>query len=334
MADEAEAADERKKIEEYLKLYAMEEVLDEIVNGIIVDMPINPYMAIAASMEAKTMCEIISIALNPVVVGANLFGVEATVVTNITAFKGVACYSSRAEQSELDEIRDYETLKTSIEDIILELDPTNIAKVDEVISGVPGIDNAESMAISIACCRAAARHKAIKPFQFFSELMGIDWKKKTTIPVPIVSVLSRVSEDRLYTQNISLVVTTDKTESFAGTLNKIMVASRAVARHESMRYPSMVSNIGCIAVDNETTLIDAMKIVKSALQECNAATMFKMGVNLSANKMLMVAEGEEVSVHVVCVVSYHIRPLYTPYNTLLTLIHSPTLLTGDILLRI
>lgn len=291
MSDDAEAANERKKIEDYLKLYCMEECLDEIVNGIIIDQPSNPYMAIAAAMEAKTLCEIIDISLSPAIVGQNIFAVQATVVTNIGPFTGVASYATDEEQTNVDEIRDYDALKSSIQDIILELDPTNVSKIDELIAGVPGIEMAESMAISIACCRAASRHKAIKPYQFISGLMGIDYEKKLNIPLPIVSVLSRVSEDRLFTQNINLVAT-NRAESFVETLCKIMTASRVIAANDSMKRPAMVSSCGSASVD-EVGLMDAIKIVRQALSETGATNQFKLGVNFSADKMLMQVEGEE-----------------------------------------
>jgi enolase len=291
MSDDAEAANERKKIEDYLKLYCMEECLDEIVNGIIVDMPSNPYMAIAAAMEAKTMCEIIDISLSPIVVGQNIFGVQATVVTNIGPFTGVACYSTFAEENQPDEIRNYDALKSSIQDIILELDPTNISKIDQLMAAVPMIEMAESMAISIACCRAAARHKAIKPYQFISGLMEIDWKKRLQIPLPIVSILSRVSEDQSFTQNITLVAT-DRVQSFATALRMTMTASRAIAAHENMKKPSMVSSCGSASIA-EIGLTDAIKMVKQALSDTGVSNIFKLGVNLSANQMIIPIEGEQ-----------------------------------------
>ena len=50
---------ERSIIENYLKEFAIQECLDEVVNELVEQRPKNPYMHISKFMETKTLGEIL-----------------------------------------------------------------------------------------------------------------------------------------------------------------------------------------------------------------------------------------------------------------------------------
>jgi len=52
---------ERKLVEDYLKLYCIEELIDEALNEICERRPTNPYVDLARLIEAKTLPEIIDV---------------------------------------------------------------------------------------------------------------------------------------------------------------------------------------------------------------------------------------------------------------------------------
>ena len=89
MADDDEnEQNDRQMVEEYLKLYCIEEILDETLNDIVERRPTNPYVEIAKLIEAKTMPEIIEVLIKPVLSASGACGVEAIVNTNLGKFSG------------------------------------------------------------------------------------------------------------------------------------------------------------------------------------------------------------------------------------------------------
>ncbi len=117
-----DSSTEKREVEEYMKLYCMEECLDEIMNEIIIERPTNPYVAMALLCESKTLPEIIDVSFKSILVGGEL-GVQANFTTNIATFTGVATYST---VSEVKELKDYTMLREKIRDSILSLDPVNV----------------------------------------------------------------------------------------------------------------------------------------------------------------------------------------------------------------
>ena len=71
---------EKKEIEEYMKLYCLEQCLDEIMNIIVVDKPTNPYMEISKLFQSKTLPEIIDISFQPIIISGTT-GVRAVLLT-------------------------------------------------------------------------------------------------------------------------------------------------------------------------------------------------------------------------------------------------------------
>jgi hypothetical protein len=120
--------------------------------------------AIAAAMEAKTMAEIIAVNLVPTVTCGGQAGVQAIVETNIARFVGDATFSPLSESDE-DIFRDLSEILARCQETLTKKDPRNMADVDSVISGIDGITSPIKLALSIACCKAGARHKVLGAFE-------------------------------------------------------------------------------------------------------------------------------------------------------------------------
>jgi len=239
-----DSSNEKREVEEYLKLYCMEECLDEIMNEIILERPTNPYVAMALLCESKTMPEIIDVTFKSVLIGDEL-AVQANLTTNIATFSGIATYALPAETKEL---RDYTMLREKVRDAVLDIDPVNITKVDEGIAKLSGVDPAESLALSIACVRAGARHKGMKLYQYIASVSGLK-EEDVCIPAPVVSVLSRIVEGQ-DTQDITL--TSTKAGSFSSAMESLLQCASLVARSDGVLKPRTLSAWGspCITGAN------------------------------------------------------------------------------------
>ena len=110
------------------------------------------------------MAEIISVNLVPILTSGGLAGVQAVIETNIARFTGAASYPPLAADSDEDMFRDFTEILGLIQEILLKRDPRNMADIDDVISQIEGITQPIKLALSIACCRAGARHKVIRCF--------------------------------------------------------------------------------------------------------------------------------------------------------------------------
>ena len=115
---------DRQKIEEYLKLYCIEEILDETINDIIERRPTNPYVEIAQLIEAKTMPEIIEVVIVPTLVGGGRCGVTAKIQTNLGCYTGQCGYPF--DNTEL--FRDYTIASTKIGDALKKSPVSSIFK--------------------------------------------------------------------------------------------------------------------------------------------------------------------------------------------------------------
>ena len=160
---------ERKAVEDYLKLYCIEELIDEALNAVLEIRPLNPYVEIAKIIESKTLPEIIDIKIRPVCTANANGGILIQVITNLGTFE-----SSVGETFESvpgsDRMRDYVIVESKISSILKSVDPREMSKVDDLINGIPNIDGQISLALSIACCKAGARHKGLSLYKYISEL--------------------------------------------------------------------------------------------------------------------------------------------------------------------
>lgn len=253
MTEERDSANEKKEVEDYLKQFCMEECLDEIMNEIVIERPTNPYVAMALLCESKTLPEIIDVSFKSVIVCGAL-AVQANFTTNISTFTGIATYKqSNSEEPVI--MKDYSMLREKIRDAILEVDPVNLFKVDECVATLAGVDPAESLALSIACCRAGARHKGMKLYHYLAHTVGLK-EEELCIPTPVVSVLSRIIEGQS-TQDIT--VTSTKAGTFTGAMELILHTASLVAKDDTVTKPQTLSIWGSPCL-NTANINEAAKV--------------------------------------------------------------------------
>ena len=79
---------DRQLVEEYIKLYCLEELFDETINYLIENKPLNPYKNISNFILQNTMPEILKIKISPRIIGQNLFGIQVDILSNLGTFTG------------------------------------------------------------------------------------------------------------------------------------------------------------------------------------------------------------------------------------------------------
>ena len=115
---------ERKKIEDYLKLYCIEDLMDETLNQLLEIRPSNPYVYLGNLIQAKTMPEIIDLKIRPICTANARSGVKASVITNLGTFE--ACVGEIAGLSEGDVLRNYFSMEDRVSSNLKSMNPCEI----------------------------------------------------------------------------------------------------------------------------------------------------------------------------------------------------------------
>lgn len=273
---------EKQIVEEYLKNFALEECLDEIINDVIERRPDNPYMAIARSMESKTLPEIIEVYIYSTVVANGCGGIEAKIVTNLDQFIGTAGIPYNQPLA-TDILQDYSAMQTHARDALKSLDPRNLDGVDvalETLLNDGGLNRTACLAISIACCRAGARHKGMPLYLYLADSMGGN-KGTISLPMPVMSVLSRAAPgpgDTIYTQELTAIPTT------CTSLENAMEAGLHICdfikkKLDSSKVPMATADCGCPRL-SMGSIEEAVRFVAEAIGEAMIDGELKTGVDM------------------------------------------------------
>ena len=178
---------ERQLIEEYLKRFCIEEILDETVNNIIEQRPLNPFLEMARLIESKSIPEILNISISTTILSGCRFGLEATIFTNLGESKGHAVYPHNQSVDSALFLKDFGNTVTDILKNITKVDPKDLKQMDKCLSDTIKDDPTLLLALSIACCQAAAKFKGISVYKYISEIS----ETEMCIPIPVPCVMIR-----------------------------------------------------------------------------------------------------------------------------------------------
>ena len=296
-AEDEELVSERKKIEDYLKLYCIEDVIDEALNKLVDVRPSNPYVALGQMIQAKTMPEIIDVKIHPICSANARGGVKASVITNLGTFYAYA--GEAAGVSEGDTLRNYFSIEDRISSHMKSLNPCDMKQIDEYLDSVEDLEESVSLAVSMACCRAGAHHKGISLYRFLAELTD----SNAGLPMPVVTVLSRAigeTEDASHTyhsQDITVIPTacTSVDNAIECCLQatsavKIGVEERIKAGGMDIFELLQGVNGGCPRA-KVSSLEAAMVLVKESLEKSAVLGEMRLGVDMHTGKVFV--KGDE-----------------------------------------
>ena len=271
------AVSERAQIENYLKEYAVQECLDEVVNELVEQRPANPYSHISKFMETKTLGEILDLKLRCILTSRGLVGVEATVFTNITQFKASCPVNDYNTKLGGDSLIDFTMVLAKAKDAIRGLNPTSLKEIDEAIAGCQHMTPPVALAISMASCRAGARHSNKELYRYLADIAEL----QPRVPVPVISVVGRAAGGGInISQGITVIPTTPS--FFEGAMESCISASNVVlAKLNELKTSSTVTvpDLGIPIVGNDMQLEELIEIVSNALSEEGVDGTPKIGID-------------------------------------------------------
>lgn len=226
---EAEAAAaERREMEGYLEDHALEEVLNELVNDIVTARPEDPYDALSRLLRKRSAAAdaIEAVVARSVLSYGGGPALEVEVTTRQGSFRAAVCsgpFDAAAEdpaaqegaarddggaqadeggKSEADtpevapKPRSAPSLDAAIAAVrkglgpaLLGMDATDQRQIDEVLEDFADAPRNAVLALSIACCKAGARHLGREPFEHIARAFACD----AAVPMPLSTVYSGAS---------------------------------------------------------------------------------------------------------------------------------------------
>lgn len=201
----ARKASERHAVEEYLRLHSIQECLDEVINDLVVKRPVNPFIAITKMMEMKAVSKITDVQVQTSMGGRGSSSILASVMTDIGSFSANVAYPYNI--MEIESPSDLTNVRDKLKSSLCLMDPTEMSNIDKILNNLKDVDDTVAMAVSMACCRAGARHKGLRLYQFLHEELGRESTGDSSsvpmrIPIPVVAVLSRARTDDGMSGNI------------------------------------------------------------------------------------------------------------------------------------
>ena len=304
-SEDDSSVSERKKIEDYLKLYCIEDLMDETLNQLLETRPSNPYVFLGNLIQAKTMPEIIDLKIRAICTSNARGGVKASVITNLGTFE--AYVGEVPGLSEGDILRNYFSMEDRISSNLKSMNPCEIKKIDEYLESLGDLEESVSLAVSIACCRAGAHHKGVPLYRFLAD----STESNAGLPMPVVTVFSRAigeSEEArhaCYSQDINVIPTA--CSSVDNAIECCMQATSAVKIGVEERVKSggmdifellQGDNCGCPRA-RVSSLEAAMVLVKESLEKAAAMGEMRLGVDMHTNQVAMTGEEETDTVYAV-----------------------------------
>jgi enolase len=204
------------------------------------------------------MAEIVTVSLTSLVASTGSV-VQATITTNIGVFSASVGLPPPVNASD-DILRDFTAVQANVESYLVGKNPVNLRQIDETIKRVEGLDQSISMVLSMACARAAARHRGMKLYTYLAEVAGTS----PALPTPAVTVLSRAAgpmpDGSARSQEVALLPSTSS--SFLGAVEVLLRASRNISKLATEANLPIVPNTdGCVRL--KASLAETLKVFYS-----------------------------------------------------------------------
>lgn len=278
---------EQKLIEKYLKQYALEDCLDEVLNQVLTERPINPYTAISQSIELRTLPEILDLHLFSVLL-EDEYGVKVILDTSIGIFHGQALYPSSSfsslggssssqpqsqsnpttTQQESDhtlssssshdnDMKDYTILEQALREKLIPMNPKDTKKIDEVITSINLIQPAESLAVSIAITKAAAKFHGMKAYEYIAHQLNLR-SSEMMIPLPVITLLRRDFGYLTGGQVIQLFPI--KTTDLDLAIEKLRRVCKHLSKHKKIMLPRRYSENGTFCLEATANIEEVLQV--------------------------------------------------------------------------
>jgi len=285
--EEAEGISEQRAIEKYIQQFYLEDCLDEILNQVVTERPANPYVAIARLIELKTVPEIMDVRLYSTF-QKGFYSVRAILSTNVGNFEAVVPYKTPTYES-----IDYSIIEGKLKEVLVSLDPCKIKQVDDAVATIADINPAESMAVSIAACRAAAKLQTKKLHEVISDFSGTK-AEDCQLPLPVLTFGTRhFSGLPDTTQTVHAIAS--RSSTLDGALDKYKYLIRALVQHEKVVKPVKYSIAGTAFVDAPSVEEVARIFTHIIRDEQQELGDMLLGMNLQREELVKSQESANAS---------------------------------------
>lgn len=204
---------EKSKIENYIKLHAIESCLDVVINDVIEKRPANPFKAMAVLLETKSLSEILDIKLSYSICENGNIGVNCTIATNLGSYTSTIGIPYALQQqilsSDSSSILNMEAEEDKVNHLLKGQDPRNLKGIEAVIlESYTTSDTATSkdknsivkllkLVITMSCFRAAAGHNCEPLYKYIASYYETNSTISPSsdilkIPLPSVSIANGV----------------------------------------------------------------------------------------------------------------------------------------------
>lgn len=149
--------------------------------------PQNPYDALSKLLQARSLPKILSIAVRCGIStgGACVVAIVTTELGSFSAQSGLGDVSRPKDGLSWD----IGSINMKLEENLKGQNPMNMSKIDMVLSRMEDIDASVSIAVSMACAKAGARHKNQRLFEYIASASGAT----PQVPVPVATLVSRAA---------------------------------------------------------------------------------------------------------------------------------------------
>ncbi|KAH8081631.1 phosphopyruvate hydratase [Aureococcus anophagefferens] len=296
MADK-QLENERQIIETYMQEHGLETTLNDVVNNIVKTRPADPYVKLGQSLlrSSETANSITAVRATEVLNGHGTPALEVEVETQQGKFRAISGLGPFDDDEDrhggfgLKKAAD--SVKAVLADKLVNVDVTNMEAIDALLLGEDAPANAV-LALSVACCKAAARHGGLEVHEHVAALAA---SAGGVLPMPTVAVVNGGSYGTSTScpfEEVSVVPVAarsleDALEVCASVFRRIPEACAAAG----LPKPGLGTR-GGYAVEVATPG-DAVKVVHEAIKLASAEESVKIAVDVGAPAYAKQHEDEE-----------------------------------------
>mmetsp|Transcript_106323 Transcript_106323/g.308060 ORF Transcript_106323/g.308060 Transcript_106323/m.308060 type:complete len:343 (+) Transcript_106323:67-1095(+) len=183
---------EREEIEQYMTTHALEMHLNQIVNDVVKEQPEDPFVQMSTSLQVLSaqVNSILGVTAREALNASGTPALEVTVETiqgTFSAMTTIGPYDNDTQRfGGKGLLKSVDSVEKLISDKLVGRE-LNQPSIDALIQEEPTPPANVVLAVSMACCRAAAKHSDLELHEYIAQLGNVS---DPCIPVPVFSVIN------------------------------------------------------------------------------------------------------------------------------------------------